>query len=151
MKKKDAAAYLAKCVTLMAKHGMIVQVVMTNPQIAYSIGLSKKAGAEIFIMGIDFNSATQILNSIHSQFEAGRIELIDGQDLVEIAQGFTLKLKDSPPELASHLNVAKVLLGKTPKFLQVVYPDENHIFPWDSGCSDNVIRCQDVLGVLEQL
>lgn len=133
--------YIDKCNAIIAEHGMMVQGVTGEAVLCYSVGLSREApGVEIFIVGVPFDYARQMLNAIRRQYLQGTVKLLPDEILGEIADGFVVQLKPIDASQAYPFHVAEAVLGTKPTFLRVAYPDQDGVFPWEDGCDEVVVK-----------
>lgn len=106
----------------------------------YTIGLSKTFDhPEIYVVGLDANSAVNLILSA--------IEKISGGERLETPTFFTDEDGDvfpvrplSQDDVDRKSGLGQRVLGYAFPAVQVYYPDENGLFPWEDGCDPEYAR-----------
>lgn len=115
-----------------------------GPPFTYSIGFyNYSQHPEFIIVGLDSHVAHSILYGLFERVRAGeRFE--DGQLDDKTLEGYNVRFKALPPP-GRPLNVARGYfeVDELPA-LQVVWPDENGIFPDEEGFSEKFAGWQDL-------
>ena len=129
-------AYLARVRDIVAEHGWMIQAVMGGdgePGFAYTVGLAKYNHPEFIVFALHPDTAQSVLNGVgeqvrdHENFVPGRYTTILGNDMPAHL------VRCDPAETAKRLTVARVIHGGPVDALQIVWPDKERRFPWESG------------------
>lgn len=141
--------YLTRVRAQVSEHGVIVQAVSANPStstpaFAYTVGLAEIEEPELIIFGFQPYIAQDILNDL-------ALPIVRGQAERSLTPGLTrdifagdvpawlIEVKDSK----EHLIIANQMFsipGQQPvRALQVVFPDTNGLWPWQSGSLESSI------------
>jgi len=126
---------------MIAKYGHTVLGVLgseDSPEFAYTIGLTEKYGhPELLIIGTAMATSQILLNAIADRIKAGD-KIKDGTLLTEIAN-LPLVIKEISVDAASEYALQAINRYKethlVPAFFQVVYPNKDGVFPWESNYS----------------
>jgi len=133
---KQVIANILKDIEEYRVHITFVESDGYNPRFGYSIGLFKEFGhPELIIIGLDPESTGAIINNAKDEIEKGTkfIEGINYPDfLVELPVQFIDVKKGHYPD---YLGYAGWYNNNSIDFptLQIVWPDREGIFPWESG------------------
>ena len=123
------------------KYGHTVLGVMgaeDSPEFAYTIGLTEtRRHPELLIIGTSMATSQILLNAIVGRIKAGD-KITDGTLLNEIAT-LPLAIKEISVDAASGYALQAINRYKeshlVPAFFQVVYPNKDGVFPWESNYS----------------
>ena len=110
----------------------------------YSIGMAEHGLPEFIIFGLDTNVAHSLISSaIREMRDDLKAAPADGSVTNELAT-VPMVYRDVPAEDAAkeHTVQAEVRYGRAVPVVQIVWPDRNGKFPWDSGCEPAVARLQ---------
>jgi Domain of unknown function (DUF4262) len=135
-----AVAHLRRLTEMIDEHGWAVQGVTGHaghPTYAYTVGLFRYTSPELVVLGLPFGVAEDVLNDLGGRVRDGA-GYTHGQVIDDLIPPYAAMLLEvtSP---ARHLLLADcfrdpVPLGPQPlRAWQVVYPDEVHRWPWQSG------------------
>jgi len=120
---------------------------------AYSVGFTKTLGApECIIFGLPSKLMHNMLWEMYRQLEGGAA-LSHGESWKNILEGFEcVSLLASHPDLMSEYTTSAGWYERNfsersvPEVYQIVWPGaRDGLFPWDSGCSQDVINAQPQL------
>jgi hypothetical protein len=120
-----------------------------EPEYAFSIGLFVNYGqAEILIFGLDPKVATTLINDVRDHAAAGR-RFIAGDVSDEILVDHRVCFVEVPLQLyAKYLGTAIWFYRKSPRpfpCLQLVWPDRDDRFPWETGHDAILKKYQPIL------
>lgn len=123
-----------------------------GPGFCYTIGFHRTLNhPEVIIIGLPGNSAHQILNHIGSLIEAGnRYE--SGNFYADILDGYQCYMLAAPIEAyPGHLGMA-IQFYQEEYFpvLQFIFPNHDHIFPWQKEWPEAWKHVQPILGHIDQ-
>ena len=123
-----------------------------SPAFSFSIGLALNYGqAEIIIVGMEPTKATKIINIVRDDAAAGKT-YADGDLSPDIIVNGKVCFVEVPLQLyGDYLGTAIWFYRKSPRpfpCLQLVWPDREGLFPWQTGCEPEVKRYQPVLKAL---
>jgi len=115
-----------------------------RPAYAFTVGLWHSfAHAEASVFGRDEREMVRWLDTVAAEVEAGRVLHPDrqGDDVLDPVEVFPR------PALASwhrHLFASALAFyrGQPVPMLQLVWPDERGVLPWEPGCADGCRRSQ---------
>jgi Domain of unknown function (DUF4262) len=117
------------------------------PSWAYSIGMWHTfRGPELAMFGLSLDTMATIINEIGSKAAAG--VAIEAGDLIDGVSPCTFAIR---PVHASWRDTSLFAMSNTiygclrPAYLQVVWPDRQRRFPWDSGFEDRFEGLQPLL------
>lgn len=132
------AAFLEDTRAKIAEHGWTVVAVFATPEepgpsFAYTVGLSARGLPEAAIYGLPSQVAHSLLNAVaRRMIESGvalrtgdRIEGIVVDDVALVAVAMT----DT-----TDLNVVCECYGSVGAAVQIVWPDQDGLLPWEDGC-----------------
>jgi hypothetical protein len=141
--------YLARVAATVRDRGWAVQAVNGGaeaPPFSYTVGLTNfDRHPELVIVGVDHETAAAILDELSRRVQAGE-RLTASQRLEGLAETdypMTLLAVTDP---ASHLVVARRLLGGELTALQVVWPDPDGHFAWERAHDPRFLVMQPLLG-----
>jgi hypothetical protein len=141
--------YLARVAAIMRDRGWAVQTVHGGaqaPPSAYTVGLTNfDHHPELVIVGVDHETAAAILDELSRRVQAGE-RLTAGQRLEGLDETDYPMILLAVTDPASHLVVARRLLGEELTALQVVWPDPDGRFPWDAAHDPRFLVMQPLLG-----
>lgn len=115
----------------------------------YTVGLWERfRQPEIAIFGINPNTANGILwNAYHQYLEKGEL-FTDGQVVTErlIADGFPVSFRSMPNDLDDcPFSAAHAYYGTWDfPVLQMVLSDPAGLFPWEDGCTEDMVTMQQI-------
>ena len=111
-----------------------------NPSFGYSIGLYKGLGhPELIIIGLDYASTVSIINIAKEEIEKG-IKFMEGVNYHAFLNDYPVQFIEVKPEYyPDYLGYAQWYNNRSINFptLQVVWPDNAGIFPWDLGFNEH--------------
>lgn len=118
----------------MRRCGWAIQYVSSAPPVAYTVGLTGFDHPEIAIFGLGQSQAATALNALGELVRSGA-RLADGSEVPVL--GVPIKLFDLPNP-ADVLFTANQIYGRLREesvpALQAIYPDNDHVWPWEPGC-----------------
>ena len=134
------------------RHGCHIMMIAGGAQIpeyVFSVGLFLNyRQAEIVIFGLDPDNACIIINDIRDRAAAGQ-KYIDGDVSDDILLNHKVCFVGVPlPLYDTYLGTAIWFYRKLPRpfpCLQLVWPDREGRFPWESGYDAGFRRCQPLL------
>lgn len=165
-------AYLQKIRAMVQDQGYIVQGVMDNPPMFYTVGLAsprqelsvlplESAGLEggtsvllpkipeLVLMGLDPEIGNAILHEVAEMLLHG-LTLEEGKNYDTVFKGFPARfVRLTAEQIRSHLRIAMVL-HKGPDLFdawQVLWPDPEGRFPGDVGVIPKYAAMQDLKGL----
>lgn len=146
-----------KLIQNIEKHGCQVNYVFDpdgiDPDFSYSIGFPKSLGQpEVIIFGLPTKLMHSVINNVRDQCREG-LRLSDGGVVEALLEGHvcTLKAVHKSQLVADYFGSAiwyhRDQLGtEMTEAFQIVWPGAlNSLFPWDEGCSPDVIEAQPAL------
>lgn len=115
---------------------------------SHTVGMIDRGLPELLVSGLDHDRGRAILlNAARDVFD--RSGVVDG-DLSDRIADRNVMFRSLPVERAGRY--ALEAANRDPEqfqALQVVWPDEEGLFPWASGCDPEVARCQSLFVELE--
>ena len=120
---------------------------------AYSVGFSKTLGApECIVFGLPWDLMHHMLWEVYRQVEAGAA-ITQGARWQGLLEGFEcVSMRATNKELFSKYAISAGWYGRNisglgePDVYQIVWPGaRDGLFPWDQGCSKDVISAQPQL------
>ena len=102
-----------------------------GPGWAYTIGRwHSRGGAELAMFGLDLDVMQSCLNILGK-----RDDLADGQAHDDVVSGYPVRLRDVEPDWYRAFFGQGIWFYRRPPipFLEVVWPDRDGAFPWDTG------------------
>ena len=139
-----------KCLSDIRDHGLHVLRVHGDdqwPEFAYSVGLYRNyQQAEVIILGLPLERAHAILNLIGDEARAGR-RFAAGDVTDAVLNDYAVSFREVPSDhVKAHFGWALWYYGEEAfPALQLVYPDRDRRWPWESGVSDSFRSRQPVL------
>jgi hypothetical protein len=141
--------YLHRVAAIVREHGWAVQGVhggAESPPFAYTVGLTNfDRHPELVIFGVPQDTAAAILNELSGRVRAGE-RFTAGQRLEGLVETDSPMVLLAVADPASHLAVARRLLGEELTALQVVWPDPAGRFPWEPAHDPRFLVMQPLLG-----
>lgn len=133
---------------MVAHHGWAVLSIhadVDTPPYSYTVGLTEKGLPEIILFGVPPDAAQPVLEILAK-------ELVDGKSygentpLTRVFAGVNAYLKPVP-EIAARekMWLASEFYPKRMAGLQLVWPDEAGVFPWQDGFNENLRLAQPLL------
>lgn len=135
----------AKLADIIAEHGWALLSVLAgenSPRFTYTVGLAGKGLPELIIFGLDQTSARPVLNDLARRLVEG-LALSTGDRLVKIATMHLVAVELSDNDVQENLRLAAVFADHFTAF-QMVWPDQNGKFPWESGYDSKWLAIQPV-------
>jgi hypothetical protein len=132
------------------KHGChIVGIVDGEPPYTFSIGLFLNYGQpEIVVFGLDGSDAAAFINDIRDRAAKGQ-RYVAGDVSDDLVTGYRFCFIDVPlKRYGDYLGTAIWFYAKSPRpfpCLQLVWPDRDGRFPWQTACDPLVKRDQPLL------
>jgi uncharacterized protein DUF4262 len=131
------------------EHGCHILNVHAHPPFSFSIGLALNYGhPEIIITGMDAPTASKLINIVRDEAASGK-KYVDGDLSSDILVGLNVCFVEVPLELyGEYLGTAIWFYRKSPRpfpCLQLVWPDRDGRFPWETGCDPGVRKDQPIL------
>jgi hypothetical protein len=138
----------AQIAELVERHGWVVITVapegLHTPGFSYTVGLRDRGLAEIVMIGLPMEVAHAALNQLAGEFVGGTPPLL-GAALNHVMT-LPVMLRHVPAERAApYMRVANERAGARLDALQLVWPDEAAIFPWEQGFNPRMKRLQPML------
>jgi Domain of unknown function (DUF4262) len=123
-----------------------------QPPFSFSIGLALNYGqAEIVIFGLAPSKAAQIINIVRDEAASGK-KYVDGDISSDILVNCKVCFVEVPLELyGKYLGTAIWFYRKSPRpfpCLQLVWPDRDGRFPWETGFDAILKKDQPILKTL---
>lgn len=133
-----------------ADHGFAIACVFgeeNTPPFGYTIGLSTKGLAEIFIAGVPPEAIHGILNDVGRRALEGKIALTPREPMDGLIDQFMAALMPVKSEMKTKtLRLVEPVLDPAPdnwEAVQLVWPDTEGRFPWSEEVSDLARLAQD--------
>jgi len=149
--------YEQKLFSVVEEHGWQFTFVFDpdglNPDFGYSVGLATSLGApEFIIFGLTRELMQAMVWEIYRQIEKGAVPT-DGMRWQGVLEGFDcISRKATHKNLHSEYTVSADWFWRengnagNPEVYQLVWPGaQDGLFPWDDGCSQEVIDAQPSL------
>ena len=117
-----------------------------GPSYVFSVGLYHSFDQpELLIAGLDIDVAVTLLNTVGKMMEAGK-RFVDLDIIVDVVDDFPLALRKVTEEYYhAYLGYALWFYETMPfPVLQIVLPDKNSRFPWDSNCEPRCVQLQEL-------
>jgi hypothetical protein len=131
--------YIKKGRDIIQRHGWVVQAILPDkkqPSYSYTVGLSQSPTwhPEIFMVGFHPDLSRQLLNGTGEQVRNGR--RYDRATLAdEIIESYPVAFMPIQSRCAvRHSSAGRAILGKPFDGVQLILPDAQGLFPWESGC-----------------
>lgn len=137
------AAYRQTCLDIINRHGWMVEGVfgtdsLPGPSYAYTVGLSAHGFPELCMAGLPHETLQMLLNDVAKRVYDTNRRYIHGEVLDDVlGGGYKVTVVDGPASLDTIWpGSAYGLYGQEAVTLQqVVWPDNEHRYPWDEGYS----------------
>lgn len=133
------------------KHGWAILGVFPTekdpgPWFTYTIGLTGKGLPELIMVGLSNGQAAPLLNDAAEQLVKGELQI--GEPIGTLLQDLPAMLIEVDAKgMEKHpLNAAKAQYGEQIRALQLVWPDESGLFPWQEGFNPEMKELQPLLG-----
>ena len=137
---------------LIAQHGMAVNPVMPSgktPPFAYTIGQQPKGLPELIVFGLPPQVAGAMLYTMagfmEEELAAGRQACPGFITVPEVPVRHAL-LDVTAAAASDYATVAHDRSAGKATYLQVVWPDESGLFPWEAGYENELRKYQLLLG-----
>ncbi len=119
------------------------------PGYAFSVGLfANYCHAELIVFGLDWNHDAAIINDVRDRVAAG-CSYAAGDVCDDLLIDHRVCFVEVPlSAYQDYLGIAIWFYAKSPRpfpCLQIVWPDREGRFPWETGCDEGVKRVQPVL------
>lgn len=119
------------------------------PAFVFSIGLfANYEHPEIILFGLEPNKSAAIVNIIRDEAAAGK-RYADGDVSSDIVENGKLAFAEVPLDhYQNYLGTAIWFYRKSPRpfpCLQLVWTDDNDLFPWETGFDENIRMYQPIL------
>ncbi len=131
--------YIRRAREIIAQHGWMVQAVLpgdTQPPYSYTVGLSQAPfhHPEIFLVGLHPEQARPLLNVAGNHVKGGmRFDRATLSD--QIIEGYPAAFRPiKSRSTVRHSNAGRAILGRAFDGVQLILPDAEGLFPWESGC-----------------
>lgn len=145
-----AVAYDNQMLDLIASHGWALQGVFPTQEDVdsgrsvvgwtYTVGSALVEGdPEVVVYGLPSNIGGAVLNDLIAKHRDGTRRLVANGRYDDVLVGFPVVLVEVTDtevidtDLATAKRVIGPLLGTRPTVLQLVWPDDAGLFPWDQG------------------
>jgi Domain of unknown function (DUF4262) len=118
------------------------------PPFCYSVGIWKSSGApELIIVGLNEQVSFVLINDYNSRIKNGE-SFQDGQTSGEFLEGFDCLFRELNKENYEEYLGSNLWLygGDNFPVLQLIYPDKNGVWPWQSEASESFKKWQPLLG-----
>lgn len=142
------AAYLKETRRLMTREGHVVQIALGNgaePDWAYTIGLHGRGLPEVIVIGgLSIPHQHGLLNEVADRMRAGD-EFAPGHYESDLLEGYDAAFVEVVNTDSEYFAVANRLQANF-RALQLVWPDHDNRFPWESGC-EVPLDAQPLLGL----
>mgnify|MGYP000884397887 CR=1 FL=1 len=155
MKPRDD--YERQIIDCVDKHGCFVASILGDeevdlPPFTYSVGFTRSLGQpEAIICGLPIETGPVLINDLFALCRDG-LDLDDGTPIDNLVSGFSCVARTVDESwliqswFASALWYHRNIDGKSLRHaVQIVWPDPQHLFPWDEGCAEWVRRDQPAL------
>lgn len=134
----DFEVYAKACREKIAAHGHIVQGVeggMDTPPLCYTVGLGARDefGYELAISGLPPETGALVLNHAVNELRARELSPRPGLDLIGVIAGYVGVLRSA--HTVGRFGVIRLVTGRSCPVWQVVWPDADHRFPGEPGCT----------------
>ena len=146
-KKGGATPYERDIIKNVEKHGCHINWVFdekdSNPAFAYSIGFTKTVGGpEVILFGLPQETCAQTINHM-LVLRAGGLVLEEGARVSGIFGEYDciVRMVDESWLIQSYFASAlwyhRTQMGQPlAEVAMLVWPDADHVFPWEDGCAD---------------
>jgi Domain of unknown function (DUF4262) len=154
---QDDTDFEQKICANIAAHGCHINFIF-DPEgddlaFAYSVGFTKTVDQpEVIVFGLPMDIMKYMINETLTQCRAG-LRLNDGVRISGLLAGFDVAVRDVPPQRIEREFFNSAMWFHQKEFgdeltsaVQLVWPgSETGLFPWDKGCSEQVIAHQPAL------
>jgi len=150
----DKAEYRKSVINNINNHGFHSTTVAGeegDPTYTYSTGIQETLNApELITIGLGSSLAHTLSHIYYDRVKAGET-FVENHKYEGFLKGVTVMFKTVPLEkINEYMLCVPWLYGDKPhRALQLIYPDDNHLWPWDEGVHASVIRCQPILCEIE--
>jgi hypothetical protein len=122
-----------------------IQADVNAPAHSYTIGLTDKGLPEVIIFGLPAEDATSLLGNIAHQLVDG-LSYSENTPLTKVFAGANAYLKPvAGPAARENLRLASEFYPEGIAGLQLVWPDETGLFPWQEGFNELLRAAQPLL------
>lgn len=112
--------YVERLADIVANKGWAVQSILTNPPVAYTVGLTVKYQIpELAVVGLDPTTATGILNQVAQDLIDRRYVLAENKDYDTVFNGFLARFRPLTVDECKHLRMARLFT-----------PDDTEVQAW---------------------
>lgn len=128
--------FLAGVRDKLERYGVVVQAVVPHDDreavFAYTVGL-EPGHPELMLCGLDHETAHAVLDALGKDLKDGKRRPVrHGVAVIDaLAEGYALMPLDLGTD--AQVNVASAILGAPARAFQLVWPDAEHRWPWESG------------------
>lgn len=106
------------------------------PWLTYTIGFSKRFPEcpEFAVSGIPGVAAQAVFRGMFDRMASGEIRHDEPGFSEQLLEGYpTLLIPVTMQTAREHFTTASRVLGDTPRYVQIVWPDKEHRWPWQPG------------------
>ena len=135
------------------KHGYQLNGIVGSeggePPFMYSVGFWVTFGhPEIIIVGLHSDTAIRIFGMINEHLKEGGQHFEQDEIYAEFIEGYECGFINVIPDKIKEYLLSSCWLYGENSFpaLQLVFQDENHLWPWDDEASDQFVWNQPLLG-----
>lgn len=121
-----------------------------SPAYEYTTGLHNHLHPELIVVGLDPDTSHQLLWKLYDLIVNEGRRFADGDESDEVIDGgYKVRFKAVPPDgkplrwSLNYYNLDELAA------LQVIWPDENGLFPGDEGCDEKTVEYQNLDEVRE--
>lgn len=146
--RKFMREHLKRARTIIQEHGWIVQNVLSDPPLSYTVGLHAKGLPELVMVGVDVRTMQPILNALARRMVEGDLAVVEGLRDDRVFERFPAMFRRLPQQqVTEHLDILVALsqeVSIVPEVYQVVWPDEERRFPGEEGVAATCALFQDL-------
>lgn len=145
--------FLEKIEAKIAKHGWAAVSIFSEeetPPFSYSVGLSRLGLPEILVFGLPPDTAGSLINDVGRKMreEGGAVAL---DTPYEEVSNFAVVFRRMPQvSNAKYMRVTWASCGPGFDAVQMYWPDEAGVFPWEEGFDERFRDHQLMLGIAEE-
>ena len=114
----------------------------------YSVGFTVRDHPEVMVMGLDYRTMHGILGTVYEQIKSGTRFIPDTyfNFVLNKHRVAFVEVTNIVEDTEYPMSMSRRIMGPDVKGLQLVWPDEKDLFPWDEGFDEKLREFQPLQG-----